>query len=218
MTALRIGTIILAAGTSSRMGSAKQLLRIGGTTLLGHVLARVRSANVDEIVLVLGHDADAIQHSIDARSTKIVINGRYREGMASSLAAGLAALDPEIGAAFIVLADQPFVRTETLDLLIESYRTTRAVIVVPTHNGTRGNPVLLDRSIFKEVMALRGEVGARAIFGNHSEEIVKVEVDDPGILLDFDNREDWEKYRRQNNASPGTSKEVNAPRPPRTDK
>jgi molybdenum cofactor cytidylyltransferase len=197
MNKSNIGAVILAAGTSSRMGATKQLLRMGDATLLTRVLTTVRSSRIDEIVLVLGHEAAAIEASIDARNLKLVINERYREGMASSLAAGLAALTPQISAAFIVLADQPFVLPNTLDQLIAAYDATRAPIVMPTHNGTRGNPVLLDRSIFSEITALKGDVGARAIFANHMEEIQKVPVDDPGILVDFDNQEDWEKFQQQ---------------------
>ena len=163
------------------MGATKQLLRMGDATLLTRVLATVRSARIDEIVLVLGHQAAAIQASIDARNLKLVINERYREGMASSLGVGLAALTPRISAAFIVLADQPFVLPNTLNQLIAAYEPTRAPIVMPTHNGTRGNPVLLDRSIFPEIIALKGDIGARAIFADHMEEIQKVPVDDPGI-------------------------------------
>jgi molybdenum cofactor cytidylyltransferase len=197
MNKSHIGAVILAAGTSSRMGTPKQLLRMGDATLLTRVLTTVRSARIDEIVLVLGHEAAAIQASIDGRNVKIVINERYSEGIASSLAAGLAALAPQISAAFIVLADQPLVLPNTLDQLIAAYESTRAPIVMPTHNGARGNPVLLDRSIFPEITALRGDVGARAIFANHMEEIQKVPVEDPGILVDFDNQEDWEKFQQQ---------------------
>lgn len=181
------------------MGKPKQLLRLGNITLLGRVLATLRAARLDEVVLVLGHDANAIEGSIEQRDLKIVINERYRDGMASSLAAGLAALSSQIAAAFIVLADQPFVRPDTLDHLITNYESTSAPIVMPTHHGVRGNPVLLDRSIFEEVMMLKGDVGARAIFANHTDEIQKVAVDDPGILLDFDNQEDWEKFQKHPN-------------------
>jgi molybdenum cofactor cytidylyltransferase len=195
--ALRIGAVILAAGSSSRMGETKQLLQFeDGKTLVKQVLERVRGSRVDEIVLVLGHEAAKVRAGIDVRDTRIVVNERYREGMATSLALGLASLGAGVAAAFIVLGDQPFVESTTFDALIDRHAQTRAPILVPTHNGTRGNPALLDRSIFPEVMALTGDVGARAIFGNHTEEILKVPVDDPGILLDFDNREDWNNFQR----------------------
>jgi molybdenum cofactor cytidylyltransferase len=194
----RVAAIILAAGKSTRMGEAKQLLRLGESTVLGHTIENVRrSAVVDEIVLVLGASAEAIRRQLPAsllEGLKVVVNPAYEQGMASSLRAGLSALDPQIGAALIVLADQPFVRPETLDKLARKYRRTPAPIVIPSYKGVRGNPVLLHRSVFAEVMALEGDTGCRAIFGNHPE-TVKLEVEDEGILLDIDNQEDYERLR-----------------------
>lgn len=191
----RIGAVVLAAGTSSRMGEAKQLLRVGERTLLQQVIENVRGAGVDEIVLVLGHRAETIQESVRSENVKIVVNQDYREGMGTSLRTGVVALSPEADAAFIVLADQPFVRPETLQRIAEEYRKSDAQIVIPMYKGFRGNPVLLNRSVFPEVMALKGDIGCRAIFGSHAEGIVKVAVGDIGILLDVDNREDFERLR-----------------------
>ena len=195
----RVGAIILAAGRSTRMGEAKQLLRLGENSVLGKTLENVRTAGVDEIVLVLGFSAETIRQQLPISvidGLKIVVNQDYEQGMASSLREGLSALDPQTDAALIVLADQPFVRPETLDQIIDRHRCSNAQIVIPLYKGFRGNPVLLDRSVFPEVMALDGDVGCRAIFGSHSEGIVKVEVNDVGILLDIDNKDDYERLRR----------------------
>ena len=191
----RIGAVILAAGMSSRMGETKQLLRLGERTLLEEVLENVRAAGVNDAVLVLGHAADTIGKSIAPGNVKVVVNHAYSEGMGSSLRAGISVLPAEIGAALIVLADQPFVRPATLGLLMEQYRSSSAQIVIPIYRGFRGNPVLLDRSVFPEIMELTGDIGCRAIFGNHLEGIVKLPVDDPGILIDFDSKEDFEKLK-----------------------
>jgi molybdenum cofactor cytidylyltransferase len=115
--------------------------------------------------------------------------------MASSLRAGLSALDPQVSAALIVLADQPFVRPQTLNQLAQQHRRSKAQIVIPSYQGIRGNPVLLDRSVFSEVMALEGDTGCRAIFSSHTEHTLKVEVEDEGILLDIDNQEDYQRLR-----------------------
>jgi molybdenum cofactor cytidylyltransferase len=198
--------IILAAGKSTRMGEAKQLLRLGHSTVLEQTLARVRSSGVEEIVLVLGSSAQSIlRHLALAEGLKCVLNQDFAQGMASSLRVGLSALDPRVDAALIVLADQPFVRPETLDQLIGQHRLAGAQIVIPTYQGFRGNPVLLDRSVFAEVMALQGDVGCRAIFARHLEGIVKVEVDDAGILLDIDDQED---YQRLQTLDPSARKEL----------
>lgn len=192
----RTGAVILAGGMSSRMGEPKQLLQLGGKTLLGHVLEMVRGSKVDEVVVVLGHAAETIQQRIPTENVKIAINETYRQGMGTSLRTGLAALSAGVGGALIVLADQPFVRSETLDILMEQHHQSGAQIVIPMYKGFRGNPVLLDRSVFPEVMALSGDVGCRAIFGNHSEGILKAPVDDIGILLDVDDREDFERLQK----------------------
>jgi molybdenum cofactor cytidylyltransferase len=188
--------IVLAAGASTRMGTAKQLLRLDGRPLLEHVLDSVRASSVTEIILVLGSEARAIEQEIDTENVRVVINENYRQGIGTSLKAGLASVDAHAEAALIALADQPFVRSTTLDRLIAEHRAGKAEIVIPTYRGFRGNPVLLDRSVFSEVMALTGDVGCRAIFGDHTQGIVKVEVDDAGILLDIDRQSDFERVRK----------------------
>src|SRR5580704_7195586 len=188
--------VVLAAGTSTRMGTAKQLLRLDDRPLLQHVLNCVRASGAKEIVLVLGFAAEEIRRGIDVQNVRVVLNESFQQGMGTSLKAGLSAVDPQCAGALIVLADQPFVRPATLDLLMAEHHRSKAQIVIPTYRGFRGNPVLLDRSVFPEVMALDGDVGCRAIFGTHLEGIVKVEVDDVGILLDIDNKDDYERLRR----------------------
>jgi molybdenum cofactor cytidylyltransferase len=188
-----VSAVVLAAGMSQRMGSPKQLLSAGENTLLERALNAVRQSRVDEIVLVLGYAANEIQQSISTQGLKVVVNEAYPEGMGSSLRAGISAVHPDSEAALIVLADQPFVLPSTLDKLIEHHQSFRPQIAIPMYRGFRGNPVLLDRSVFAEVGQISGDVGCRAIFGKHTENITKLAVDDPGILLDVDTREDLER-------------------------
>jgi molybdenum cofactor cytidylyltransferase len=193
-----VGAVVLAAGQSARMGKTKQLLRVGGRTVLERTLTSVRGAAVDEVVLVLGAFAEVIRRELPAGlldDLEITVNHEYAQGMASSLRKGLSAMNPQMDAALIVLGDQPFVRAKTIDRIIERYRQCRAEIVIPFYEGRRGNPVLLDRSVFPEAMALEGDVGCRAIFGSHADGIVEVDVEDAGILLDIDNKDDYERLR-----------------------
>ena len=186
-----IAALVLAAGASQRMGSPKQLLRLGEKTLLEHVLDAVRGANVDEIVLVLGADAAEIQGTVSTGGLVVVMNESYQQGMGSSLRRGLAAVNAKAEGVLVILADQPFVRTATLNSLIEYHRSHNTQIIIPMYKGFRGNPVLVDRSVFPELMKLQGEIGCRAIFGSHTENIQKVPVDDPGILQDMDTLADF---------------------------
>ncbi len=178
------------------MGEPKQLLCLGGRTVLGQTLENVRTSCVEQIVLVLGFAADVIARQIEVEGVTVVINEQFSEGMGSSLRTGIATLSPGIDAALIVLADQPFVRPATLNQLIDRYIESNAQIAIPIYRGFRGNPVLLDRSVFAEVTAVTGDIGCRAIFGHHTEGIVKVPVDDVGILLDIDNKSDFERLQR----------------------
>jgi molybdenum cofactor cytidylyltransferase len=178
------------------MGMIKQLLRIDGRPVLQHVLDHVCASEVGEIVLVLGASADVIRREIDVQGVRVVLNVNYAQGMGTSLKAGLSAVVPEAEAAVIVLADQPFVRTSTVNQLIEEHRRTKAQIVIPTYRGFRGNPVLLDRAVFPEVMMLSGDTGCRAIFGDHPEGLVRLPVEDVGILQDIDRQGDMEALRR----------------------
>ena len=174
------------------MGTVKQLLRLGDRPLLQHVVDHVRACSAAEIVLVLGFEAEAIQREIKLDNVRLIVNSQYRQGMGTSLKSGLAAVDSEAEGALVVLADQPLVRPQTLDRLIAEHQTGKAQIVIPTYRGFRGNPVLVDRSIFPELMGLNGDTGCRAVFGDHIDGIVKVPVDDVGILLDVDERSDLE--------------------------
>jgi len=191
----RIGAVVLAAGASQRMGEPKQLLLLDGQPILQRTLENVRAAKVVDIVLVLGFQAEAIKRQLKVDRVKVIFNEAYEQGMACSLRAGLSALNPLTDAAFIVLADQPFVRPATLDLIINQYERSAAQIVIPLYQGFRGNPVLLDRSVFPEVMDLTGDIGCRAIFGDHTEGLVKMTVDDIGILLDIDSQADYARLQ-----------------------
>src|SRR2546422_185106 len=184
-----ISAIVLAAGTSSRMGSPKPLLTLGGRPLLERVLETVRDAAVDDIVVVLGHEADRVRDGVSFDGAHAVVNPAYIEGMSTSLQAGIRAADPRSDGFLIVLGDQPFVQSATINTLIERRNRSQAKILIPTYGGARGNPILLDRSLSEDVQSITGDQGCRAIFGHHTRGILEVPVDDPGILVDLDTPE-----------------------------
>ena len=186
-----ISAIILAAGQAERFGRCKQLVPLGEKALLQHVLDNVGGSNIDDVVVVLGAHADEIQQQIRFGKERVVLNPDYAQGMSTSIQAGLRALPATAEAAMIVLADQPFVKSQTLNLLIDEYRRARPGVVIPTYNGFRGNPVIVDRLLFAEMMNIRGDTGCRAIFGDHAESIVKVAVDDRGVIADIDTTDDF---------------------------
>src|SRR5712691_6533785 len=189
MEGAMISAIVLAAGSSSRMGETKPLLPLGGRPLLDHVLATVRRSHVDEIIVVLGRDADRIRERVSFDGTRSIVNDAYAEGMSTSLRAGIRAANPGADGFLIVLGDQPFVSPATLDALIEKRDGFGAKILIPTFEGRRGNPVLLDRSLADDVCSITGDQGCRAIFGHYPGRILEVPVEDAGVLVDLDTRE-----------------------------
>ena len=196
----KIGAVVLAAGRSARMGEAKQLLRVNGRTLLEQALTGVPGSDVNAVVLVLGYAAEQIQRELSPEllgEVTIVVNKSYEEGMSSSVRVGLAALGPQIDAALVVLADQPLVKPETMCSIIRTYKHSSAEIVVPHYKGKRGNPVLLDRAVFPEAMKLEGDTGFRAIFSSHAAGLLPFDVDDEGVVLDIDSREDYERVQNR---------------------
>src|ERR1700694_1866438 len=181
-----ISAIVLAAGQATRFGQCKQLMRRGEKALLQHVLDNLAQSKIDEVVVVLGARADEIREQIQFGKARVLMNPDYANGLSTPIQAGLRAINAE--AAMIVLADQPLVASRTLDLLIDEYRRVKPSVVIPTFNGFRGNPVIVDRSLFAEMMTIVGDIGCRSIFGNHPVHLLP--VDDRGVVTDIDTPED----------------------------
>ena len=187
---MSISAIVLAAGQATRFGQCKHVQLLAGRTILDRVLDTLRASKAGEIVLVLGAHADEIRERVEI-CERVVVNPDVASGMSSSIGAGLRAIGDAAEGALIVLGDQPFVTPQTIDALIDEHCRTGASVVIPTWNGSRGNPVLVGRSLFAAMLDIRGDVGCRAIFDDHAESIVEVPVEDRGVLLDIDTREDF---------------------------
>ncbi len=172
------------------MGAPKPLVELDGRPLLAHVLDAVRASDVGETVVVLGFEADRVRSAVPLGEARVVVNPGFRDGMSSSLRAGVAALDPSSRAFFVVLGDAPFVRSSTYAALRAARARTGARIVLPTYRGVRGNPVLIDRTLETEVDRISGDRGCRALHQRHPEETVEVPVDDPGVVVDLDTPDD----------------------------
>lgn len=200
-----ISAILLAAGESKRMGRPKQTLAWQGQTLLRHVLENLIRSDADEIILVLGHEAEAIRRGLTEFNIKIATNPDYPQGMASSLRQGLLAMDPKSEAFLVLLADQPGIGPEVINLIIREFRQAHPPrgIATPVYRGRRGHPVLIGVRYLGEALQLQGDVGARQILINHPEDILEIDVDQDGILKDIDTPEEYQQYRRW--AGPGES-------------
>lgn len=186
----RVSAIVLAAGASRRMGTPKPLVPVFGRPLLECVLENLAGSRVREMVVVLGYESDRVKRETDLRSVRVVVNPDYRQGMSTSIRAGLRAADPSAAAYLMVLGDQPFAATATADALIAAWVRNRAAILIPTFRGRRGNPVLVDRVLMPAFDSITGDRGFRALFENRGDEIREVRVRDPGILYDVDTMDD----------------------------
>lgn len=176
--AARISVIVLAAGTSTRFGSAKQLVRLRGKPLVQHAIDAAAGAGVSEVILVLGREADAVQASLTPSApVRIVRNPHFAEGQSTSITAGLTACDPKSGAAIVLLADQPGIRSEHVRALASSF-VERPCDAVRLRFRDGPGPALLARSIWSEVMNLSGDVGARALLDARPELVRWVDVDE----------------------------------------
>lgn len=168
--------IVLAAGGSSRLGRTKQLEPWGDTNLLGHVVARTSEFPVDEVWVVVGHDAERILESTDLADVYIVENLEWEEGIASSLRVGLDALTrlSRCDQALIVIGDQPDVPVETIDQLLASHAKGGKPVTVPKYRYNWGNPVIVDRSLWARLMSLEGDEGAKRLWQAHPEWVNEV--------------------------------------------
>jgi molybdenum cofactor cytidylyltransferase len=158
--------IVLAAGTSSRLGAPKQLMEVGGRPLLQHAIDAIAGSSVNEVVVVVGHMADRIRGAVPLPpKARFVMNPRYVDGQVTSLQAGLRAADPGSQAAVVVMGDQPRMSTELIELVIERWRRSRPPALRPIFNGAPGHPVVLSRPVWSAFDGATGDDGARRVIG-----------------------------------------------------
>ena len=184
--------IILAAGTASRMGRTKQLLPFANTTLLGRVMENAAQSTLNELIVVLGHEAENIMKAIDFSGMKTVINTDYAKGQSTSLIKGLEAVSASCAGAMFLLGDQPLITAPMMDRIITAFQTSDAPIVIPFYHGRRGNPVIIERSLFPRLLSLSADTGARVMFDEYQDSILKINFENDAGLLDVDTPMDYE--------------------------
>jgi molybdenum cofactor cytidylyltransferase len=193
----RVGALLLAAGQSRRMGGPNKLLaEIPGSSpgtgvpMVARVAQRLLASRARPIVAVLGNRADEIDAALGRLPVERVRNPDFADGLSTSLKRGLAALPGDLDAAIVCLGDMPLISGRHLDRLIAAFNPLEGrAIVVPTHHGKRGNPVLWAKRFFPEMARISGDVGARHLIGEHAELVAEVEMDDDAILVDIDTPE-----------------------------
>jgi molybdenum cofactor cytidylyltransferase len=189
----KIGLIILAAGSSSRMnGPSKQLLEFGGKTLLRRVAETALLTNFERIVVVLGLESDSFKKEIEDLSIQSIINKNAKLGISSSIKVGLSAISKsDLDAVLIMLCDQPLITTTILQNIIELHFQTGKPIVACQYENTFGVPALFASELFPELMNLGADEGAKKIIKKHLNQAEFLDAAEAG--LDIDTVEDYRK-------------------------
>ncbi|MCW5862205.1 MAG: putative selenium-dependent hydroxylase accessory protein YqeC [Anaerolineae bacterium] len=208
--ARRVTGVVLAAGESRRMGTNKLLLPWGETTVLGRTLANVGAAAMHDVLLITGHERERVEamagRAWDATRAEepasgsgeqlpMLFNRDYANGMLTSVQAAVRALPASAEAILVMLGDQPMVTTDTIDRLLHAYAATPAGLVAPYYAGRRGNPVIIDRRYFDELLALPADAAPRALLARHTDDLLAVAVEDEAVLIDLDRPEEYEHRR-----------------------
>ncbi len=195
-----IPAIVLAAGKSTRMGRAKACYPLGdGHTFLTRIVRTLLDADVDDCVVVLGHDADGIMRDFagSGLAARFVINRDYESGQLSSLNAGLRAVDrPGVAGSLVTLVDVPFVSVSTVRAVLAAYRSVGAPIIRPALGGRHGHPVFIARALFDELARADPAAGARSVVRAHASTAGDLQIEDEGAFADIDTVEDYERYIR----------------------
>lgn len=189
-----IAGLILAAGESRRMGRDKALLTFHGKSFLEAIIQNLNAAGIEKITVVLGHHAEVIQAKVDLAAAQVVVNHEYQRGQTSSLQVGLEAVArDQPDAVILCLVDHPAVSAEVIARLMEHFESTHAPVIIPTHKGEHGHPVVISKALFPELLALLPGEPANAVIRKYRPETQFIEVADRGILIDVDEPRTYER-------------------------
>ena len=193
---MKISAIILAAGQSRRMGAANKLiLPWKGGTLVERMVRTTLASRVTETIVVLGHQAETVGTVLARFKVGLVVNRSHTEGLTSSIQTGIRAVSPDSAGFLIIPADMPALRADHIDSIIGEFQSTEAkdplAIVVPVHQGQRGNPVLFSSGYRSDILSHPHPEGCRDIVQAHSHHVRSVEMSDCGILQDIDTADEY---------------------------
>lgn len=197
----KVAAMVLAAGQSRRMGSANKLLEpVDGRAMVMAAVDAALAADVASVTVVTGHEAAAVQAALTEKPVRFVHNPDYADGLSASLKTAAANAPDDADAMIVLLGDMPDVSSAHVDRLIAAFNPLEGrAICVPTANGKRGNPVLWAKRFLAEMLALRGDVGAKHLIGQNEDVVAEVDMGDIGILNDVDTPEALAAIRTRNN-------------------
>lgn len=191
-----ISGILLAAGESRRMqGAFKPLLKWGKRTVIGECVHQLRNSQLADIFVVLGHREADIRPRLAGTGVQYAINQDYRQGMLSSIKTGLAMLGPNPDAFLLALVDQPMIKTELINRLINAFDEGDKGIVIPTYQGNHGHPIIISAKYVDDILRLPADNqdGLRGFINEHKSDWLEVPVETQAVLEDIDLPEDYER-------------------------
>ncbi|CAL2064016.1 nucleotidyltransferase family protein [Tenacibaculum sp. 190524A05c] len=195
---MKVATLVLAAGKSTRMGSPKQLLKLGNTTLLGKVIESVCSIPNNSVFCVLGANADLIEKSIESYDITTVRNKNYDQGLSSSIIAGIQHVSElDVDLVLIVLGDQPKIESEYLKLMIQLALEKKDSIITSRYQKRNGVPAIFPKKYFKNLLNLQGDKGASKLL--NSEEFPIYVINESVDLVDIDTQDDYQNLLNNGN-------------------
>ncbi len=199
---IKVAALVLAAGRSTRFGPENKLLAdMGGEPVVRRTVKAVLGSGVTSVIVVTGHMAEEVRTALDGLAVSFVASPSYRDGLSASLKAGLAALPRGLDGVLVALGDMPGVVSADIDRLVSGLAPKEGrSIVVPTHGGKRGNPVLFAAHLVSELAEVEGDAGAKHVIGRHGDEVAEVDIGSPRIFADVDTPEALERARQERNA------------------
>ena len=192
---MKISAIILSAGSSRRMGRPKALLTIGNKSFLQHIIDTVESVGIKDVVIVLGFEWQTIRETLPSFSGTIIVNKAWEQGQLSSIIAGLNKINQkECDGVLICPVDHPMSSASLIKSLIAGLNDSKKKIIIPTHNGRRGHPIIISSELFPEIKNASLVVGLREVVRAHENDIELVSTEEEGILINIDTQEDYQRY------------------------
>jgi molybdenum cofactor cytidylyltransferase len=187
-----LSLIVLAAGKSTRMqGRNKLLIRIGRKPMIRRVVESALSSKVDEVIIVLGWEAEKVRHKLRDLPCHFVVNKDYEKGQSSSVKAGLAEIAAGTEAVLILPGDVAMIEPHSTNMVIEMYQKRKCPIVIASHAGRPGHPILLSKELFEEIeMIDEATLGLKSVVSRHESEVQMVETGSENVLRDIDTPED----------------------------
>jgi molybdenum cofactor cytidylyltransferase len=184
----RIAAIVLAAGRSTRMGAGNKLLAdVAGKPMVRHAVEAALESQARPVLVVTGHQADDVRAALAGLDVTFVANPDFAQGLSSSLKAGIRAIPADATGSLVLLGDMPRIGAPHLDAMIAAFASDASLpIVVPVHEGRRGNPVLWPADLFSEMLALEGDAGARSLLARHAHRVREIDLGTDAVLMDVD--------------------------------